>query len=224
MNSLEKSGVLAPEQWPVDRLRPYENNAKIHDEEQIKKIAASIRAFGFDVPIVVDGAGVIIKGHGRWLAAQHLGMKYVPVIVRTDLTASQANASRLADNRVAQSEVDTEKLHAELEALSKDATIDLADLGFSEKELEFLTVDLGTLDESAIADDEELESSRIANAEDDLTELAEEELPVQKVLGFSKIPGSAAPVVTQFMNHIEAETGLQGAEAFIAWCRKVSHE
>ena len=57
------------ESWDVEKLIPYENNVKIHDEKQVKKIAESIKRFGWDQPIVVDKDGVIIKGHGRRLAA-----------------------------------------------------------------------------------------------------------------------------------------------------------
>jgi ParB-like chromosome segregation protein Spo0J len=78
-------------------LTPYSNNAKTHPVEQVDKIAASIASFGFDQPIVVDGDGVIIKGHGRREASLRLGLDNVPVLVRTDLSVAEIKAARLAD-------------------------------------------------------------------------------------------------------------------------------
>ncbi|WP_416663388.1 phage tail protein [Acinetobacter baumannii] len=83
--------------WIVDDVKPYELNAKIHSEEQVAKIAESIARFGWDQPIVVDKNGVIIKGHGRRLAAIKLGLIEVPVLVRDDLNEEQVKAARLAD-------------------------------------------------------------------------------------------------------------------------------
>lgn len=84
---------------PIENIRPYPKNAKKHPAEQIDKIAASIKEFGFNQPLVVDKNGVIIVGHGRYEAAQLLGMKEVPVI-QVNLTDEQAKAYRLADNKL----------------------------------------------------------------------------------------------------------------------------
>lgn len=69
------------ELWPVERLKPYANNARTHDADQVTKIAASITEFGFTNPILVDSADGIIAGHGRLMAATQLGLSEVPVIV-----------------------------------------------------------------------------------------------------------------------------------------------
>ena len=106
--------------WPIEKLKPYENNVKIHDEKQVGKIAESIKRFGWDQPIVVDKDGIIIKGHGRTLAAKSLGLKEVPVLVRDDLTPDQVNAARIADNRVAMGDIDTEGLQRELQLIDLD--------------------------------------------------------------------------------------------------------
>lgn len=75
MSSTSTNGELKIEWWPIEAVKPYENNVKIHDEEQVEKIAQSIKQFGFDQPIVVDKDGVIIKGHGRTEASRFLGLK-----------------------------------------------------------------------------------------------------------------------------------------------------
>ena len=67
------------EQWPLARLKPYARNAKTHDADQVAKIAASMAEFGWTVPVLVAADGELIAGHGRILAAAHLGLKDVPV-------------------------------------------------------------------------------------------------------------------------------------------------
>lgn len=88
--------------WAIERVKPYEKNARKHPTKQVEHLAKLIREHGFDQPIVVDKHGVIIKGHGRLLAAQHLKLQAVPVIVRDDLTPAQVSAARIADNKVAE--------------------------------------------------------------------------------------------------------------------------
>ena len=107
-------------QWrSLDALIPYVNNAKSHPQSQIDRIAASIVEFGFTVPVVVDGKGVLIAGHGRLLAARKLCLVGVPVSVRDDLTPAQVKALRLADNRLAESSWDNDALRLELELLTE---------------------------------------------------------------------------------------------------------
>ena len=92
------------EHLPIEKIRDYANNPKAHPEGQVKKIAAAIAEFRWDQPIVVDEDLVIIKGHGRFLAAKELGLKTVPVVIADYLTPAQVRAARLADNKVAESE------------------------------------------------------------------------------------------------------------------------
>lgn len=111
----------------VDDLIPYENNPRKNDEA-VDKVALSISAFGFKVPIVIDKDNVIVTGHTRLKAAKKLGIKTVPCIKADDLTDEQIKAFRLADNKVAEfSEWDEEKLMKELEALGD---IDMSLYGF----------------------------------------------------------------------------------------------
>jgi DNA modification methylase len=98
-------------------LTPYARNAKTHPDAQIDKIAASIAEYGFDVPIVVDGDGVIIKGHGRLLAARRLNLPSVPVIVRTDLSPARVKAARITDNKSAESDFDIDLLVIDVKEL-----------------------------------------------------------------------------------------------------------
>ena len=123
--------ALRVEAWPVDRPKPYARNPRRNDAA-VDKVAASIRAFGWDSPIVVDADGVIIAGHTRLKAARKLGLATVPVLVRADLTPAQANALRLADNKTAElAEWDEPLLAEELDALVGE--IDMGEFGFDEE-------------------------------------------------------------------------------------------
>jgi ParB-like chromosome segregation protein Spo0J len=105
----------------------------------ISKVASSIKEFGFQQPVVVDKEGVIVAGHTRFLAAQRLDMKEIPVVVATNLSPAQVKAYRLADNRTAQeSSWDYELLSIELEEL-QTYDIDISLTGFDSDEIVSVT-------------------------------------------------------------------------------------
>jgi len=201
----------------IDGISPYDLNVKVHDQKQIEKIAKSISEFGWDQPIVVDKNGVIIKGHGRRLAAIHLNLTSVPVLVRDDLSDEQVRAARLADNRVAIGDIDVELLQQELATLS----VDLEGI-FDKKELDFMQADLGDLDLDALAFD--LEQRVAEQAEETMQKVAEADeraVRIDKALGFKEIKGKDERVISRFMSYAEAETGSEGAEAFIGYIEKL---
>ena len=114
---------------------PYSNNPKSHPEEQVDKIASSIKNYGFVQPIVVDQDNEVIIGHGRLQAAKKLDLEKVPVIKHEDLTESEIKALRLADNRIAESEWEDEKLAVELEQLTESDDYEELIHGFNEDEM-----------------------------------------------------------------------------------------
>ena len=117
----------------IDTLIPYERNNKIHTEEQIKKIAKSIKELWFRAPILIDENNIILAWHWRLAAAKKLKLKEVPVIQYTDLTEDQKKKYRLLDNRLADlSEYDLENLKLELQELNDERMNDL----FSEFDLQ----------------------------------------------------------------------------------------
>lgn len=123
------------EVWPIDRLKPYERNARTHSPDQVTKIAASLAEFGFVNPVLVDSSDGIIAGHGRLMAAKELGLADVPVIVLDHLTDAQRRAYILADNRLAlDAGWDNAMLAQELAALQGEE-FDLELTGFSDDEL-----------------------------------------------------------------------------------------
>ncbi len=89
------------EHMKLDSLIPYARNARTHSEEQVAQIAGSIREFGFTNPVLIDGEGGIIAGHGRVMAARKLGLADVPCIRLTHLTEMQRRAYIIADNKLA---------------------------------------------------------------------------------------------------------------------------
>ena len=84
----------------LNKLKPYEQNAKIHGQEQIEKLKASIEEFGFLTPCLIDAEYNLIAGHGRVMAAKQLGMEKVPCVFIEGLTEAQRRAYILADNRL----------------------------------------------------------------------------------------------------------------------------
>lgn len=119
---------------PVQSVTPYANNPRQNDAA-VEKVAASIRQFGWQQPIVVDSENVIVAGHTRWKAAQLLGLDTVPVHVAGDLSEDEVRAYRLADNKLAElSSWDTDLLATELGSLA-EAGFDLSSLGFGDDEL-----------------------------------------------------------------------------------------
>ncbi|PLU04549.1 DNA methylase [Sinorhizobium medicae] len=122
----------AVERRPLTSVKHYSANARTHSPEQVAQIAASIREFGFTIPLLVDAAGELIAGHGRALAAQEIGLELVPVMVARGWTQKQIKAYRLADNQLAlNAGWDVKLLAAELETLQDMAAL----IGFSESEL-----------------------------------------------------------------------------------------
>jgi DNA modification methylase len=129
------------ELWLLDKLIPYSKNPRTHSDAQIAQIAASIRAFGFNSPILVDSKAGIIAGRGRLLAARQLQLKEVPVIVLNHLTETQKRAYIIADNQLAlNAGWDEELLQLELAALQgEDFNINL--IGFEDERLAQLLAD-----------------------------------------------------------------------------------
>lgn len=112
-------------------IKPYENNPR-NNNEAVSAVAASIREFGFKVPIILDAQGVIVAGHTRYKEAKMIGLEKVPCITADDLTPKQVKAFRLADNKVGElAKWDFEMLENELDALEE---FDMAKFGFDEFE------------------------------------------------------------------------------------------
>ncbi|MEP6539581.1 MAG: DNA modification methylase [Bryobacteraceae bacterium] len=143
-------------EWPIDRPIPYARNARNIPQAAIDKVAASIKEFGWQQPVVVDEAGVIICGHTRLLAARKLGLEVVPVHIASNLSTAQVKAYRLLDNRSHEEATwDMELLGAELVDLQA-SDLDLLLTGFDQDEIAKLlaeqSVTQGLTDDDAVPD------------------------------------------------------------------------
>jgi DNA modification methylase len=143
---------------PIGAVRPYEFNSRRHDETQIARIAASIKEFGFNQPIVTDESGEVLVGHGRLFAAQKLGLFSVPVVRVAALSEAQKKAYRVLDNKLQNdSSWDFDNLGLEL-GFMEDHGIDLKswgldelrDLMLDEKEVTEDNFDLASQDDAEI--------------------------------------------------------------------------
>ncbi len=125
---------------PLSALQPNPSNPRTHSPRQIAKLARSLKSFGFLVPVLVDGAGRIVAGHGRVLAARQLGLERVPTIALTHLSEADLRAYALADNRLAElAGWDRELLRVELGYIGTlELDLDLTITGFETAELDLL--------------------------------------------------------------------------------------
>ena len=112
----------------IDKIKPYENNAKLHPPEQIEQIKKSIQEFGNNDPIAIDENNVIIEGHGRYQALKELGFKEIEVIKLTHLNEQQKKAYILAHNKLTMNTgFDFNMLSLELDSIDD---FDMSDFGF----------------------------------------------------------------------------------------------
>jgi len=211
------------ELWDIEKLVPYETNAKKHPPEQVNKLAVAIKKFGWTQPIVVWSNGDIIAGHGRRLAAISLNMKRVPVIVRSDLSKTEADALRLADNRVSSTEYDQTLVQDELRRLAEELAgtdFDLTDLGYDQKELDFTMADLGEIDDSFFTDDiNEAVANQNAENEDAASAADDVMAPVGDALGYKRITLAQSREMRGLISQIEATTGKTGPEVLLQLLR-----
>ena len=119
---------------PPETLIPYAGNARIHSAEQVKRLRASLREYGFVLPILIDIGNNVIAGHGRLMAALEERMPQVPCVLVSDLTEAQVRAYRIADNKLAEESAwDMALVSLELEGLGA-LEFDTAALGFGPME------------------------------------------------------------------------------------------
>lgn len=132
-----------PKNWPLGKIEPYARNPRTHPPAQIALLASIFKKHGIDQPIVVDDAGVILKGHGRRLAAIEAGLAEFPVVQRFGLSDEEKTAMRIEDNQVALlAGWDQELIRGEV-AVLRTAGYELALLGFGEAQLVHFTTTPG---------------------------------------------------------------------------------
>ena len=129
---------LSIEYLRIDDIRPDPRNPRVHDKSNVMRLCRSIKTFGFNVPVLVDKNNKILAGHGRVLACQKLGWDTIPVIRVEHLTPEQADAYRIADNRLTEISKWDEELLGEIlvELTAVDLDFDIEVIGFSMAEID----------------------------------------------------------------------------------------
>ena len=190
---------LTIETMPVSALEPYARNPRTHTKEQVRQIARSIETFGWTNPILIDGSGGVIAGHGRLEAAKLLGVDRVPTIRLADMSEAQIRAYVIADNRLAElAGWDDELLAIELQALSEiDLDFDIEITGFAMAEIDTLIAGLNGTE----GDDEA----------DRLPEIDETTLPITQpgdlwLLGRHRLLCADATKAASFTRLMDGET------------------
>lgn len=125
---------------PVAGLKTNPHNARVHSERQVAAIADSIAAFGFNVPLLIDGESRVLAGHGRLLAAERLGLDEVPTIMLEHLDDAARRGFMIADNRLAEFAAwDNPLLGLELNELAGlDLDFALSATGFSLTDIDLM--------------------------------------------------------------------------------------
>jgi ParB-like chromosome segregation protein Spo0J len=130
---------------PLDGLRPDPANPRCHSKKQVRQIAESIKAFGFNVPILIDRDGNVVAGHGRLAACRELGMTQVPTLCLDHLTPAQLRAFRIADNRLTEIATWDDRLLAEqlkdLSLLGLDFSLEVTGFDMAEIDLRILSLE-----------------------------------------------------------------------------------
>jgi len=147
--SRRKAANLAPRMlivyWAIDQLKPDPHNARRHSKKQIRQIANSIKAFGFNVPILIDRNGNVIAGHGRLLACRELGITKVPTLCLDHLTPAQARIFMIADNRLTEIATWDDRLLAQqlkdLSLLGLDFSLELTGFEIGEIDLRIASLE-----------------------------------------------------------------------------------
>lgn len=202
--------------WDIDRLVPYEKNAKKHPEEQVERLARSIARVGLANPINVRPNGEIITGHGRRLALLKLTRTRVAVRVWHDLDDAEAEAMRIADNTTVSNEWEKDLLQESIQSLG-DLGFDLDALGMSEKDLTFaIGEELGDLNEDVFVEDvteaveEQKTNNKKAEAEADAGAA-----PIGDALGFKRVTVGQSREIRGYLGKMETAYGVKGADALL---------
>ena len=140
-------------------LTPYEGNPRIHTDQQIEKLKASIQEYGIVLPVLIDANNIIIAGHAIVQACQQLEISEIPCVRASHLTEAQVKAYILADNRLAEdSSWDRSKLKTEMLKLRDEYGLELEHTGFEKREILRLRMDIADTPKDEDATPEEAQS------------------------------------------------------------------
>lgn len=211
---------LSIEAWDLDALTPSVNNHKKHTDETVRRLAKSMNRLGQIQPVLVDKDGEIIAGHGRHLAAKLLGWAKVKVI-QLPVDKKTAIEMRIADNTTSNQNIDGQLLAKEL----REAGVELNELDAFIQDDGLMSLIHADLEDDLGIDDTALANDINASVEDFAAEgerrmedVENEDTPLRRVFGFTKVSPRQARVLQDFMGVVTKETGLDDpAEALATW-------
>jgi DNA modification methylase len=162
----------------TEDIKPYEKNARVHDDKHVKQIVSSIKTFDFTNPVLIDENKEIIAGHGRWLSAKKLSMKEIPCVTLSHLNESQKKAYRIADNKLTiNGDWDTDLLSLELKDLSElDLDFDLDVVGFELPEIDLMIQNLDNKEEDPLDELPETDNNKIVSKPGDIWQLGKHKI------------------------------------------------
>lgn len=212
--------------WPIDRLKPAENNHKKHTAESTQKLAKSMADIGQIQPVVVDKDGEIIAGHGRQLAAKSLGWDKIKVI-QVPVDRATAIKARIADNLMSNQNLDQEKLTAEISELGDlvgdfDLGTMILDDGLAGLHDMNQEEDFG-MDRAEISLDINSDVDKFSSENEEIMAAAgQTQSPLRKVFGFTEVSASQARTLKDFMAVVMSETGADNpADGLVQWVEEV---
>lgn len=222
MTDKERNGVMEYELMDVNIPIPYALNSKIHSEQNIKELMASISTQGLTYPISVDKNMVIIGGHGRLEACKRLGMKFVKVQVLAHLDENGVKKARIAENKTASTEYDSSIMLAELQVIDLTG-LDVAELGFTDAEFEKLTMTYDEIDSSAFTSDLNKDvDEQTAQAVNDINKADLKLAQVTNGLGFKLVTVEANRKIARFVANLQDQYELEDpSQAFIRFVEEM---
>lgn len=134
------------EMWELDKVIPYPDNAKLHDERQVSLLAKNFIESGFHGVVEVDENGVILAGHGRRLAAIKAGMKELPVVVTKGLSEVEKRMRRIKDNSFSNTETDQVLIAKDIDFIRESMPdLNLDDFMFDDNQLELININVDSM-------------------------------------------------------------------------------
>lgn len=213
---------LPLELWPLDKIKPYEKNNKVHEPESVRALADSIADVGVENPILVEEDGTIISGHGRREALILLGREMAHVRVARGLSKAQARKLRIAANKTASSVYDEGALASEIRAM-KDMDIDLSGMGLEMDDLADLLADVPDVDLAGPLDlvEPEVDEPK-TEPEPREPKPKDDKVPLAKAFDIKSVTPEQAELIDAFMADLEERHECRGLDALMEHIKGVA--
>lgn len=208
----------------VNELIPYELNSKKHSEANIAGLMASIKEHGLNNPITVDKNMVIIGGHGRLEACKRLGHRVVRVQIRDDLDEQGVKQLRIAENKTASTEYDSELLKLELEQIDLKE-INLDSLGIDQAEFDKLMADYTEMDLDSLTNDLDGEiNKQIKQGEKDIKSADYQRVSLVSAFGFKDVSVAGSRAIARFIAGLQSTYNLSPDQAFVQFIKDLEDD